>query len=150
LPSIRASDADREQVAAQLREATVEGRLSGQELEERLEALFASRTYGELDALLADLPVNRSPSRPRVRASRFGGAVAVMMLAVVTLSTLAVARAHSAAAVVGSRVRQFRGPLWDPHHAMVVATSMVTVFAALLACAALAWALTRRRASSNI
>jgi hypothetical protein len=54
--TLRASDADREQVAERLRHATAEGRLTATELEERLEAVFAARTYGELDALVADLP----------------------------------------------------------------------------------------------
>ena len=41
---IRASDADRDRVADRLRAATAEGRLLAEELEERLEALFAART----------------------------------------------------------------------------------------------------------
>jgi hypothetical protein len=146
LPSLRASDADREQAVARLRHATAEGRLTAQELEERLEALFAARTYGELDALLADLPVNRSSSSPGVSVAPLGGAVAAVMLLVAMLSMLAVVRAHSAVGVVGPRVRSFE----DPHHAVIVATSMVGVFAVLLASAALAWALTRRRGSSNV
>jgi len=55
-PSVRASDADREQVAAALRDNLAEGRLNMQEFDERLEATYAARTYGELDPLLADLP----------------------------------------------------------------------------------------------
>jgi Domain of unknown function (DUF1707) len=54
--TLRASDADREQVADRLRQATAEGRLVAEELEERLGAVFAARTYGELDALVDDLP----------------------------------------------------------------------------------------------
>jgi Domain of unknown function (DUF1707) len=54
--TLRASDADREHVAERLRHATAEGRLSAEELEERLGAVFAARTYGELDPLVADLP----------------------------------------------------------------------------------------------
>jgi hypothetical protein len=54
--TIRASDADREQVAERLRHAAGEGRLLAEELEERLEAVFSARTYGELDATVADLP----------------------------------------------------------------------------------------------
>jgi hypothetical protein len=53
---LRASDADREQVAERLRHATAEGRLLAHELEERLDAVFSARTYGELDAVVADLP----------------------------------------------------------------------------------------------
>lgn len=62
---LRASDADREQVAERLRQATAEGRLVAEELEERLEAVFAARTYGELDAIVADLP--GAPVRRRER-----------------------------------------------------------------------------------
>jgi DUF1707 SHOCT-like domain len=53
---IRASDADRDRVAAQLREHAGTGRLSVDELAERLDAVFAARTLGELDPPLADLP----------------------------------------------------------------------------------------------
>jgi len=52
----RVSDHEREEVADVLRDAAGEGRLSYAELEERLETLFASKTYGELVELTADLP----------------------------------------------------------------------------------------------
>jgi Domain of unknown function (DUF1707) len=61
--TLRASDADREAVAERLRQATVEGRIVAEELEERLEAVFVARTYGELDALTADLPARRVERR---------------------------------------------------------------------------------------
>jgi hypothetical protein len=68
--SLRASDADREQVAERLRSATAEGRLLAEELEERLGGAFSARTYGELDALVADLPRDlvRRRSRAPLRA----------------------------------------------------------------------------------
>ncbi|HZX07058.1 DUF1707 domain-containing protein, partial [Kribbella sp.] len=44
----RVSDLEREEVADVLRDAAGEGRLSYTELEERLETLYASKTYGEL------------------------------------------------------------------------------------------------------
>lgn len=53
---LRASDKDREQVVELLRVAAGDGRLSADELNERLEAALTARTYGELDALLTDLP----------------------------------------------------------------------------------------------
>ncbi|MBV9192720.1 MAG: DUF1707 domain-containing protein [Solirubrobacterales bacterium] len=53
---MRASDADREQFAERLRHAAAEGRLLAEELEERLGSVFSARTYGELDAVVADLP----------------------------------------------------------------------------------------------
>jgi hypothetical protein len=52
----RASDMDRHNVAERLRAAAGDGRLSLDELEERLEATYGAKTYGELEPLLADLP----------------------------------------------------------------------------------------------
>jgi hypothetical protein len=42
--------------------AAAEGRLSAEELDERLDAAFRARTYGELGALLADLPMYGGPA----------------------------------------------------------------------------------------
>ncbi|MEU7555296.1 DUF1707 domain-containing protein [Streptomyces sp. NPDC044571] len=56
LPELRASDADRERVVERLRDAVAEGRLDMEEFEERLEAAYTSRTYGELEPLTRDLP----------------------------------------------------------------------------------------------
>jgi hypothetical protein len=53
---MRASDADRERTAALLREHHAVGRLTAEEFETRIEGVFAARTHGDLDALLADLP----------------------------------------------------------------------------------------------
>jgi hypothetical protein len=54
---VRASDEDREQLIAELREHTVAGRLDTDELERRVSAAYEARTTGELDALRSDLPV---------------------------------------------------------------------------------------------
>jgi Domain of unknown function (DUF1707) len=62
--SLRASDGDRDDVAERLRTAAAEGRLLVTELEQRLEAAFRARTYGELDALVADLPAPPVPAPP--------------------------------------------------------------------------------------
>jgi hypothetical protein len=53
---IRISDHDRERAAAAIRDHFAAGRLDGAEFEERLQAIYAARTRGELDALGADLP----------------------------------------------------------------------------------------------
>lgn len=53
---LRASDTDREHVAERLRAAAGHGRISLDELEERLEAVYAAKTYGELVPITADLP----------------------------------------------------------------------------------------------
>ncbi|MBB6174143.1 hypothetical protein HNR23_004203 [Nocardiopsis mwathae] len=53
---IRASDADRDRVAERLREALAEGRLTHEEHEERLDAVYRAKTVGELAPITADLP----------------------------------------------------------------------------------------------
>jgi hypothetical protein len=56
VPDLRASDADRERVAEILRDALAEGRLDMAEFEERLDATYQARTYGELAPITRDLP----------------------------------------------------------------------------------------------
>jgi Domain of unknown function (DUF1707) len=53
---LRASHADRDQVVELLRVAAGDGRLSPEELDDRLERALTARTYAELAALTADLP----------------------------------------------------------------------------------------------
>ncbi|WP_377267887.1 DUF1707 domain-containing protein [Peterkaempfera sp. SMS 1(5)a] len=55
-PELRASHADRDRVAEVLRVAAGDGRLTSDELDERLEAALSARTVSELAALTADLP----------------------------------------------------------------------------------------------
>ena len=55
-PELRASHQDRDQVVEILRVAAGDGRLSGAELDERVEAALTARTYRELAQLTADLP----------------------------------------------------------------------------------------------
>lgn len=54
---LRASDTDRERVADRLRTAAGHGRITMDELEERLDAAYAAKTYGELVPITADLPL---------------------------------------------------------------------------------------------
>src|ERR1700742_2901867 len=77
--NLRASDADRERVAEVLREAAGDGRLTMDELDERLDAVYAAKTYAELEPITHDLPdagaahaPAPSPAAPRDPA-RFGG-----------------------------------------------------------------------------
>ena len=56
-PQLRASDVERDQAAAEIREHFAAGRLSQDELDERVSAVYAARTHGELEALRADLPM---------------------------------------------------------------------------------------------
>jgi hypothetical protein len=70
LADLRVSDAEREQHAELLREHATQGRLTVEELEQRLDRVYAARTRGELEPVVADLPTGRAP-RPRpARRSR--------------------------------------------------------------------------------
>jgi hypothetical protein len=51
-----ASDAEREQAVARLRDASAEGRLTLDELVERASTAYAARTHGELERATAGLP----------------------------------------------------------------------------------------------
>lgn len=55
-PQLRISDADRERYAARLQAAAGEGRLAFDEFEQRMTALYAARTAGEVEPLVGDLP----------------------------------------------------------------------------------------------
>jgi hypothetical protein len=53
---IRAGDAERERAARLIREACAEGRLEIEELDARLDAVYAARGVDELRAVVADIP----------------------------------------------------------------------------------------------
>lgn len=61
--SIRASDAEREQVTGMLQRAVAEGRLTPEEGGERLAAASAARYRDELGQLVRDLPAPADPVR---------------------------------------------------------------------------------------
>jgi DUF1707 SHOCT-like domain len=61
---LRASHADREQVISTLKAAFVQGMLAKDEFDQRAGQAFASRTYAELAALTADLPVKPTAAQP--------------------------------------------------------------------------------------
>jgi Domain of unknown function (DUF1707) len=58
---LRVSDADREQAAEVLRQAAGDGRISFDELDQRLDAAYKARTYGDLTEVTADLPAPGQP-----------------------------------------------------------------------------------------
>jgi hypothetical protein len=62
---MRASDAEREHHAELLREHAAQGRLSVDELSDRLDRAYGAQTRGDLAELVADLPVAPPPPPPR-------------------------------------------------------------------------------------
>ena len=93
---LRASDAERERVADVLRVHAGDGRLTPDELEQRLERAYAAGTRADLRALLSDLPAtapgDRSPGAAAPARTRgpSGGAAewAVFLLVAVMLLTV--------------------------------------------------------------
>ncbi|WP_433462508.1 DUF1707 SHOCT-like domain-containing protein [Spirillospora sp. CA-128828] len=63
-PEMRAGDADRERVAQVLRDAAGEGRLTLAELDERLDAVYAAKTYADLEPITRDLPAAGTAAPP--------------------------------------------------------------------------------------
>ena len=106
----RASHADREQVVGALQAAFVQGRLTADELDERVGQALAARTYAELAALTTDLPPDPAPARQPAPAQRpqnpaatravkaGAGTIGVTVIAVGT--AIAVAGEPAAAAVI--------------------------------------------------
>jgi hypothetical protein len=96
---LRASRADRERVIDLLKAAFVQGRLDRDEFDARIGLAVASRTYGELAAVTADIPaelVGALPRCPPVQARRrvpfntavTGGACMALLVNVGLVATL--------------------------------------------------------------
>src|SRR5436309_10662420 len=92
---LRASDEQRERAAEEIRDHFAAGRLSDEELSDRVQAAYAARTQGELKTLLADLPrLPASPARQKAELAQrrshlqrrllqeTGGGVALFVLCV--------------------------------------------------------------------
>jgi class 3 adenylate cyclase len=82
---MRASDADRERVAELLRRHYGAGRISEEELDERMEAAYAARTTTELTELTRDLPATRGGGAAARPSRRSGLEMSVRIHATVYL-----------------------------------------------------------------
>ncbi len=126
---LRTSDTEREQVAEILRAAMTEGRLTLEEGEERLGAVYAARFRDELGPLTADLPDGGRRAlveTPQARAAtrrglrRHAGIVAI--IAVVLTGLWALSAAHffwpaiPLAFLVVGLVRHARWGHWSPEY----------------------------------
>jgi hypothetical protein len=93
---LRASDSDRERVVDMLKAAFVQGRLTKDELDERIGQTLASRTWGDLSALTDDIPawplprLVRKPARPEPSPPAHA-VVKAVACALVALATVSVA-----------------------------------------------------------
>ncbi len=147
---LRASDQDREHVAERLRTAALEGRLTNDELDQRLGLAFAARTYGDLDELLGDLPAQPAP------AHRTDGAVvrrgrrhlgARPLIAVVVLWAVVLTAVRAGFAMVGHATHTLGVGTLVHAFAMLALVPVFAGFAflclVLVLVAATGWALSR-------
>jgi hypothetical protein len=138
---MRVSDSDRDQAAEVLREAAGQGRISLDELDERLESAYAAKTYADLAALTHDLPQSRRMPVPPVQgatqASRIGGtprskfSVAIMSGSR-RMGRWVVPRTYVSVAVMGGieldlREAQFSEPAVTLHAYTVMGGIQITV-----------------------
>lgn len=65
---IRASDGERQEIAARLNDAVGKGQLTLAEFSERVDTALAARTRGELEQVVADLPAAAVPAAAPVAA----------------------------------------------------------------------------------
>jgi hypothetical protein len=130
---LRISDADRHAVAETLRQAAGEGRIDITELQERLEATYQAKTYGDLVPITADLPVGGAPQPSPARMTpppasgplvAYGSTIAVMSETKRTGPWL-VSDGHIAFALMGSVVLDLREAAVDKREITINASALM-------------------------
>jgi hypothetical protein len=131
--SLRISDEDRHRVTEVLRKAAGEGRIDLEELDERLEATYQAKTYGELVPITADLPVAgaahpvpapRPPAAPLGFQPRYSSSVAIMS-ETKRVGSWVVQGQHSAFALMGSVVLDLREAQFENPEVIVNASTVM-------------------------
>jgi hypothetical protein len=72
-PDLRISDTDRDRAAEVLREAHAQGRITVDELDERLTSVYNAKTFADLVPVTRDLPATPGPAAAAPARSRIGG-----------------------------------------------------------------------------
>jgi hypothetical protein len=126
---LRISDAERHQVAEVLRQAAGEGRLDLEELDERLEATYAARTYADLVPITQDLPAERpaQPLAPRPAvgpATRYESSVAVLS-GVDRKGVWEVGPTHTAFSVMGGVDIDLREAIFTSREVVITANTLM-------------------------
>ncbi|MHB1775127.1 MAG: DUF1707 SHOCT-like domain-containing protein [Acidimicrobiales bacterium] len=89
--SLRASDAERDAVAAELRQHLEDGRLTMEEFSERLDEVYAARTHGQLARARRELPaLVRAAPPPPPRVGRRPGGLARSLVGLVSPSLISI------------------------------------------------------------
>jgi hypothetical protein len=128
---MRISDADRHRVAELLREAAGDGRLELGELDERLGAAYAAKTYADLVPITADLPVAGRSGQPAPHVvgapgpvERYERSVAVMSSSV-RRGAWDPGGSYSALALMGSVVLDLRQAVLARPETVIRASSVM-------------------------
>jgi hypothetical protein len=129
---LRISDEDRHQVAEVLRKAAGEGRIDLDELDQRLEAAYAAKTYGELVPLTVDLPAQAAPPvapRPEHRPVPAAGPAYMSSLAIMgeckRVGAWTVDGTHNAFALMGSVVLDLRQASFAQREVVINANALM-------------------------
>ena len=111
---LRIGDSERDATMAQLRDHFVAGRLTFDELTERIDLALAAKTQGQIDGLMADLPRASRAARgqpPQPVADQDAGRFLVFALLLFALATWILIMAWmSRHAYLGGGYPQFPGP----------------------------------------
>lgn len=128
---LRISDDDRHAVAEMLRHAAGEGRIDIEELQERLEATYQAKTYGDLVPITADLPsgapAERSAGLPGAAAAgvpRYPSSISVMSTTKRT-GAWVVGDGHSAFACMGSGLLDLREAQFETAEVTINANALM-------------------------
>ena len=109
----RAGDRDREKTAARLGQALAQGYLDLGEYEQRVQTAFQTHTTGQLEELLADLPLHRiRRADPRRRAARAAAArrgVRIHLAAYLAMTAVVLTFWAAVAATTGA---SYFWPIW--------------------------------------
>lgn len=109
----RAGDRDRERAADRLGQALAQGYLNLDEYEQRTQAVFGAHTTGELDRILADLPLERiRRADPRRRAARVEAARRGVRLHLAAYLVMTVVVLTVWAAVAATTGATYFWPVW--------------------------------------
>jgi hypothetical protein len=133
VPTVRASDAERDAVAELLNAALAEGRLDPAEHAERLDAVYAAKTRAELEPVVADLPADAAPdpsapvqgSRRVVDAEPTSRSALVIMSGAVRDGEWVVPRRFTAASVMGHVEIDLREARFTAAHTTIQAHTLM-------------------------
>ena len=130
---LRISDDDRHKVAEVLRQAAGEGRIDLDELDQRLEAAYHAKTYGELVPITADLPAHGAEHavapRPAASAAVPVGPSHASSVSIMSdtkrLGPWKVGESHAAFSLMGSVTLDLREAYFETHEVVINASAIM-------------------------